>query len=203
MKIIDLSVPLNENTPIYPGDPKTEITMAGVLDTDGYEDHRVSFSTHVGTHIDAPAHMVKGGASLDKIPVESFIGNGKLITLKDGQFSLQQVKDSGLQEGDIVLFSTGWSQRYYEAAYFEDYPQIPEDIANYLVEQKIKMVGMDMCGPDHPPFPIHQILLSGGVLIAENLTNLEKLIGKEFEVTALPLHVEIDGSPARIIARCK
>lgn len=57
MKFIDLSVPLNEDTPVYPGDPKTKITTAGILEKDGYEDHYVCVGTHAGTHVDAPRHM--------------------------------------------------------------------------------------------------------------------------------------------------
>lgn len=64
--IIDLSVPVNEKTPVYPGDPATKIDPAGVLAKDGYNDHYISLGTHVGTHIDAPLHMLEGGQSLDK-----------------------------------------------------------------------------------------------------------------------------------------
>lgn len=67
MKLIDLSVPINENTPVYPGDPVTKIQPAGILYKDGYEDHYVCVGTHVGTHVDAPRHMVKNGESLDQI----------------------------------------------------------------------------------------------------------------------------------------
>lgn len=79
MKFIDLSVPVNEATPVYPGDPKTKITPAGVLEKDGYEDHYVCMGTHVGTHVDAPRHMVAMGKNLDQIPVDRFIGQGVYI----------------------------------------------------------------------------------------------------------------------------
>jgi kynurenine formamidase len=62
------------------------------------------------------------------------------------------------------------------------------------------MIGVDMCSPDHPDFPIHKLLLSHDVLIIENLTNVSVLEGKEFKITALPLKLDIDGSPARVIA---
>ncbi len=60
MKLIDLSVLLNEKAPVYPGDPKTVIKQAGALDKDGANDNYVSVGTHVGTHIDAPFHMLAG-----------------------------------------------------------------------------------------------------------------------------------------------
>ena len=67
MKFIDLSVVVNEETPVYPGDPPIKIQPAGVFAKDGYNDHLVSIGTHVGTHMDAPLHMIDGGKTLDQI----------------------------------------------------------------------------------------------------------------------------------------
>ncbi len=201
MKVIDLTVLLNEDTPVYPGDPKTIIKPAGVLEKDGYADHQITLSTHVGTHIDAPAHMVLGGETLDKIPTEQFMGRGVYIKLDAKKFDLKKLEVAGITKGDIVIFDTGLAGDYHKQSYFEDYPQIPNDVAQFLIDKKVNMVGMDMCSPDHEPFEIHKVLLSGGVLIIENLTNLVKLNGETFEIIALPLNLEIDGSPARVIAR--
>jgi kynurenine formamidase len=200
MKIVDLSVPVNENTPVYPSDPKPVIKPAGVFNKDGFNDHFVSVGTHVGTHIDAPLHMIADGKSLDQIPIEQFVGKGCYINAENG-FDLEVIKQTDIQEGDIVLLHTGIIDRYHEPNYYEDYPEIPEDVARYLVEKKIKMVGMDMSGPDHPPHDIHKILLGGGVLIVENLANLDKLAGKDFTVYALPIKLDLDGAPARVIAQ--
>ncbi len=199
MKYVDLSVPINEATPIYPGDPKTSIKPAGVLEKDGYCDHYLSMGTHVGTHVDAPMHMIAGGKSLDQIPVDQFIGRGVYVDVTDGNFN--GVKDVDIQEGDIVLLHTGMGANYHEETYFTDFPELPEEIANYLVSKKVSMVGIDTCGPDvKDGFPSHKALLGGGVLIAENLTNLEQLAGKTFRVFALPINLQIDGAPARVIA---
>ncbi|HSH31847.1 MAG TPA: cyclase family protein [Candidatus Saccharimonadales bacterium] len=200
--LIDLSVALNEQTPIYPGDPATSIKLAGDLDKDGYCDHYVSIGTHVGTHMDAPMHMLEGGQSLDKVPIKNFVGNGCYIEVQDGDFSA--IKSANIQEGDIVLFHTGMSDKYHDDAYFENYPAMSEDIAQYLVEKKVKIVGVDECSVDNKDgFPIHKILLGGGTLIIENLTNLSQLKGKEFQVYALPIKLQIDGAPARVIAEVK
>jgi arylformamidase len=93
------------------------------------------------------------------------------------------------------------SDKYHDPIYFEDYPAMSEEVAKYLVEAKIKMVGVDTCSVDNQDgFPVHKILLAGNVLIIENLTNLTQLTGKDFKVYALPLNLQIDGSPARVIA---
>lgn len=201
MKLIDLTVPLNKQTPVYPGDPAVSIVPAGVFKKDGFNDHLVSIGTHAGTHIDAPFHMLADGKTLDQIPIEQFVGRGVYIKVEDKKFELDKVKNVDIQEGDIVLFHTGLIDRYEQETYYTDYPEIPEAIAKYLVEKKIKMVGMDMSGPDHEPFKTHKILLGGGVLIIENLTNLDKVAGKEFMVYALPIKLEVDGAPARVIAQ--
>jgi arylformamidase len=200
--LVDLSVPLNEKTPVYPGDPATKIEPAGVLAKDGYNDHFISIGTHVGTHIDAPLHMLEGGLSLDKLPIEQFVGNGRVVEVTGKTFDA--VKQAGILAGDIVLFCTGMSDKYHDPAYFEDYPAMTEEVARYLVEAKVKMVGVDTCSVDNQDgFPIHKILLAGNVLIIENLTNLNQLTGKDFKVYALPLNLQIDGSPARVIAETK
>ena len=197
--VVDLSVPLNAQTPIYPGDPATKIEPAGVLAKDGYNDHYISVGTHVGTHIDAPQHMLEGGASLDKTPIEQFVGRGCYVDITDGNF--EALKDADIQPGDIVLLHTGMSEKYHESVYFEDYPVMSEEIAKYLVSKKVKMVGLDTCSPDNKDgFPIHKILLAGNILIIENLTNLSELAGKKFKVYALPIKLQIDGAPARVIA---
>ncbi len=200
--LIDLSVTLNEQTPIYPGDPATSIKPAGVLANDGYNDHFVSMGTHVGTHMDAPMHMLEGGQSLDTFSLDRFVGRGRYIEVQAGDFSA--IKDVDIQEGDIVLLNTAMSDKYHDAVYFEDYPAMSEEIAHYLVEKKVSTVGVDACSVDNQDdFPIHKILLSSDVLIIENLTNLSQLKGKDFRVYALPIKLQIDGAPARVVAEVK
>ncbi len=92
------------------------------------------------------------------------------------------------------------SDVYYKPEYYDNYPAISENIGNYLVKKKVKMVGVDMCSIDHEPFPVHKILLKRNILIIENLTNLGALEGKSFKVYAFPIKLQIDGAPARVIA---
>jgi arylformamidase len=200
MKIIDLSVPIDEDMPVYPGDPATKIEPAGVLAKDGYNDHYVSVGTHVGTHIDAPLHMIENGKNLDQMPIDQFVGRGVYVKVDDRKFDLSKVQSAGIRANDIVLFHTGFSDIYHQPEYF-DHPVIPGEIAQYLVDKKVKMVGVDMASPDEEPFKIHKILLGSGILIIENLTNLAELAGKEFTVYALPIKLQIDGAPARVIAQ--
>jgi len=197
--LIDLSVPLNETTPRYPGDPETKITPAGTLEHEGYQGHYVSVGTHVGTHMDAPSHMLQDGKNLDQFPIDQFSGHGVYIDCTRG-FALATFERAEVTPGAIVLLHTGMDASYDKPGYFTDYPSIPEEVARYLVGKKIKMIGVDMCSPDHPPFAIHKILLGAGILIIENLTNLAALKGKRFRVFAFPIKLGIDAAPVRVVA---
>jgi len=198
--IIDLSVHIDDRTPAYPGDPRFEARVAGTLEHDGYEGHSISMGTHTGTHIDAPSHMISEGASLNMADISRFVGRGRMIDATQG-FSLDAVQMADIQAGDIVLFDTGTSARFYDASYFERYPVMPSNIAEYLVNQQVGMVGLDTCSADNTPeFPIHTALLSHDIHIIENLTNLAVLAHHEFRVFALPLNLSLDGAPARVIA---
>jgi arylformamidase len=197
--IIDLSVPINEKTPAYPGDPEVKIVPAGVLAKDGYQDHYVSIGTHAGTHMDAPSHMIENGKNLDEFPLEKFFGRGVLIETSQ-VFDLAEIKKFSIEEGDVVLFHTGMSEKYHEPAYYDNYPAMPEEVAQYLVEKKVKMIGVDACSPDYAPYHAHGILLKNDILIIENLTNLLALEGKELKIYAFPIKLQIDGAPVRVVA---
>jgi kynurenine formamidase len=144
--------------------------------------------------------MIAKGKTLDQIPIEQFVGRGCLIEVGK-EFDLESLKKTDIRVGDIVLFRTGMSEHYHEPVYFENYPVMTEEIAKYLVGRKVKMVGIDAGSVDNADdFPIHKILLTGNVLIIENLVNLDKLTSKMFTVYALPIKLDIDGAPARVIA---
>lgn len=197
MKFVDLSITVNENTPLYPGDKSPKITPEGSYDKTGFLDHYVSFNNHIGTHIDAPVHIFADGKSLDQIPLEQFTGRGVCVNVENKTFSLEILKQADIREGDIVLLHTGMSERLFEADYYKSYPQIPVEVAQYLVDKKVKMVGVDMGGVDHD-FSIHKLLLKNEVLIIENMTNLGGLEGKKFKVYAFPIKFQLDASPVRV-----
>jgi kynurenine formamidase len=206
--IHDLSVPLTDQTPVFPGDPRLEITTASTIAETGCMLHSVKLGTHNGTHIDAPAHMIEGAATLGQIPVETFVGTGKLV---EG-FSVEALEaleaaGNGIAAGDIVLFHTGASERFDEEWYFTGYPVMPDEVADWLVAKGVKLVGLDTCSADNVEgFPIHKKLLGAGIPIIETLRitqdTLAALRGQQFDVYALPLKLDLDGAPARVIAVC-
>lgn len=160
----------------------------------------VTIGTHVGTHIDAPAHMIVGGKTLDKYDLSKFIGNGALIDVRkkdviDSKLSIDKIKPT-----DIVLFMSGMDKNYFSASYFENYPVLTAELAKALIKKGVKMIGLDTCSPDKAPYEIHKLLLKNDILIIENLTNLDQLIDKQFKALALPLNLQTEGAPVRVIA---
>lgn len=195
--IIDLSVALHNDTPIYPGDPQISISQDTAVAADGYMGHSLKLGTHNGTHIDAPAHMLEGGKTLGNLPLSTFVSPGKLVA----GFSIAALEATGVDAGDIVIFDTGTAQRFSEPSYFENYPVMSLEVADWLIQHQVKLVGLDTCSADNTDgFPVHKKLLGAGIPIIETLTNVTSLQGLNFTIYALPLKLDLDGAPARVIA---
>jgi kynurenine formamidase len=202
MKLIDLTHTFHDAMPVYPGDPVPEISRLADIPGAGFTLSLVRTGMHTGTHMDSPLHMIENGKSLSEIPVEKFIGRGVLIDAR-GKEKIDDSLLSGvqLQQNDIVLVLTGFSGKYRETAYYRDYPDMTESFAGALVNAGVSIVGLDSAGPDRAPFIIHRKLLLGDVLIIENLTNLERLLGiRAFEICALPAKFKTEAAPVRVIA---
>ena len=157
---------------------------------------------HIGTHIDAPLHMIAGGARLSEIPVETFVGSGIIIDARgQEEISAKLLESFSIEQRSIVLVCTGHSHKFSDDSYYKNYPLFTPDFAEKAVSLGVKMVGMDTPSPDAPPFPVHKKLLGAGILIIENLTNLEQLLTvSRFNVIALPMKIHADAGPVRVIA---
>lgn len=206
MKIVDLAHTFTPNMPVYPGDPKATLEQTAFIDNDTYNDHRLSTLMHVGTHMDAPLHMIDGGKTMDEISPEHFFGNGILIDVR-GRKAIDStaLKDVEIDKGSIILLYTGFGEKYRTDDYFTNYPEVKEDFAQQMVASEVKMVGMDMLGPDYDsPWTAHKILLGHDIFILENLTNLDHLVGvKQFDIIALPAKLASDAAPVRVVAIIK
>lgn len=183
-RFIDLTMSMDENTPVYPGTPQIELKQTDSIEKDGWNSNMISFSSHFGTHIDAPFHMLENGKTLDDFPIDKFIGHAIVINIRNPD--LRDVK-----ENDIVFF-------YTEGKDIE----ISKEIAEKLIQKKIKIFGIDALSPDKEPFEIHKMFFRNNILIVENLVNLKELIGKRFECFILPLKIKhADGAPCRVVAK--
>lgn len=199
-KFIDLSLPLSNNTPVFPGDPEVNIRPFKI-DNDGTSIHEYYFSGHTGTHIDAPSHFFPTGKNHSDLPLEKYVGRGILVDARGRKVIDKDILNNiNLQIDAIVLFWTNHIKNLNLPNYYENYPVISERLAEELVNSQVKIVGIDFPSPDKSPYPVHKILLQNEVLIIENLCSLGKLAGKKFQVYAFPLKVATDGIPVRVVA---
>ncbi|MBC7094355.1 cyclase family protein [Thermococcus sp.] len=187
--IIDLTMELSEKTPVYLGDPKIEIKEWTDVEKDGYQMNTLFLGEHSGTHVDAPAHFIPGGRTIDEMPLEKFIGKGIVIDVSQLDRNIEP--SEMLRVAEIVLFYTGGKAIY-----------LSEEGARYLIDLRVKAVGID--NSTIGDFKTHKVLLSNEIPIFENLTNLENLIGKEFTFIGIPLKIKNgSGSPVRAFAIIK
>jgi len=204
MKLIDLSHKFGIGMPVYPGDAKIKLEEVCSIKKDGYTNHQVTSGMHVGTHIDAPLHFIPDGKRISEIPLDSFYGPAKIIDVRGKkEIDVDVIENVKINKGDIVLFFTGYDQFYGKPAYFEEQPVLTEALAQKLVDTGIKMVGVDLPGPDKYPFSLHKLFLRNEILIIENLINLESLLNKDFELFAFPIKFETDAAYVRAVAKIK
>lgn len=208
MKIIDLTQTISSGMPVYPGTETPVITDTNTIDNDGFAEKLLSFYSHTGTHIDAPAHILKGRFSLDKFSAGKFMGKGIVIDVTncpEGVIEKEHLEKHSkeIEESDFILFRTDWDKRWGSESYFSDFPTLSTDSAKWLCCYKIKGIGFDCISADPveaTDLPIHKIILNNDLIIIENLCNLDKLTGCSFIFSCLPLKIEnSDGSPVRAV----
>ena len=198
MHIIDLTMPIDERTPVFPG-CAVQIDQFATIAENSWNEKRLTFNSHFSTHIDAPFHMLEDGKKLSDFPIEKFVGEAVVIDAR-GQEEIN-VNVDFVKENDIVFFLTNYSKNAYSDGYFDGGPVISPQTAERLIRKKVKIVGLDSWTPDREPYGVHKMLFRHDVLIIENLVNLESLSGKRFTCCALPLKIQDgDGAPCRVIA---
>ncbi|PJC36535.1 cyclase [Candidatus Peregrinibacteria bacterium CG_4_9_14_0_2_um_filter_53_11] len=200
---IDLTHPITETMPVFPGDPPPQILKTATIEKEGYNEFSVTCGTHTGTHVDAPWHMLEDGASISGFTLNTLCGPAQLIDAR-GKSKIDSELFTGrqLSNGDRVLIMTGHSATYGTASYYEDFPELTTECANLLADSGVTLVGLDTPSPDRAPFKKHHILMRARILIIENLMGLEKLSSfSDVELIALPLNLQTDAAPARVIAR--
>ncbi len=205
--VLDLTHTLAEGMPVYPGTEPPTLQNANTVAQDGFAEKLLTMYSHTGTHIDAPAHMLAGGATLDQLGAGHFVGQACVLDVA-GQRLIERTfleAHASLIEGsDFVLFHTGWSRLWGQQAYFEAFPVLTLEATRWLAGRNLKGIGFDAISVDpvgSTDFPNHFVLFRQGMISIENLTGLEPLIGKRVLFSCLPLKIkEADGSPVRAVA---
>jgi arylformamidase len=212
LRVIDLSHALEPTTPVFNGYPPVEIR---VLESTRYSipggrralnSSQITVGIHSGTHMDAPFHFFENRATIDQVELSHCVGEAALVRIDvpgNGEIERAQLtryRDQLAHCGKVV-FSTGWAQQWGGPEYFTHHPVIKTDVADFLIECGVHLVGVDFPSVDRAPFLTHVALLSHDVLILENLTNLSEIRAASFQLVAVPLKFTgRDGSPVRAVA---
>jgi len=212
MKIIDLTLTVSDKIPTFPGSPQPSFIPWENVKEDGYNLELLFLSTHTGTHMDAPYHFLEKGAKIHEISLKKLVSEAVLIKSKKKcgesitKIDIQKFekKHGKITSFSSVIFYTGWQKNLQKKYYFTKNPGLSISAAKYLASKKINLVGIDSPSIDlgtDSKFSVHQIFAKKGMLIVENLANLEKIKSSKFHLVVLPLKLKnATGSPVRAIA---
>lgn len=196
-------------TPVYEGDAPMKFDfLKDMRKGDGFTLSAYSLGAHSGTHIDAPMHFVRDGASIDRVPLEPLIGPARVIDIPDGVQAIDaaELRRHPWKGTPRVLFRTRSSLRGWMTSptFHRDFAYIAPDAAQLLADAGVQLVGIDYISAEQfgAPAPMtHRILLGRGIPIVEGLS-LERVSAGEYDLIVLPMKVGgHEGAPARAVLR--
>lgn len=207
-RIVDLTHPIFDQMPVFPGDPEVSFQTTRSLTDGNYQVSRITIGTHAGTHIDAPLHCLTNQDAVDAIPLDQLIGWAEVIDLpiksKGSEIDIHDLEpfSNRIVEGARILIRTGWSKLFGSQGFFSSFPGLTIDAARWLASRKIALLGIEQPST-HPIHHVetHRILLTGHISLVESLANMELLTRDRVYLVILPMKlVGADGAPVRAIA---
>ena len=209
-RYIDISIPTDARTTVFPGDPSPEISWPGWSHEKGNPANVGFFhgGLHHGTHVDAPWHFIPGGKRLHEMPLDHWVGECQVLDLPAEAQSITagSLEKAGVSEGmKRLLFKTRNSRTdYWHEPWNPDFIFIDESAARWCTGRGILLVGLDYLTidpPTAPEFPAHMELLGNETLILENI-NLRDVEAGIYELLAAPVHLQgVDGAWTRALLR--
>jgi len=204
MSLIDISRRLQNGMPVWPGDTNFSFELSWTKEESGSVNvGKLTLSTHTGTHIDAPFHFDENGKKVIDLDPNLYVGEARVIELLDVEsikkvdleaFSLNGVKR-------LLIKTNSWEN---DNAFPERIPHIEKDVAEFLKENGIKLLGIDVPSVDpldSKELVAHHGLHENGVHILESI-DLRSVSEGDYELIALPLPLtDADGSPVRAVLR--
>ena len=206
MKLIDVTVPLDSNTPTYPGNTVFSLEpIKRLARGDSSNVSSLHLSAHAGTHVDAPRHFFDEGSGAEMLPLEMLCGRARVIELTTRKaITPDDLAGIDLNEDVRVLLKTHNSRLWGSPEFHPDFIGVSDAGARYLVERGVKVLGVDYLSVEAyktPGAPAHHVLLGAGTIVIEGL-NLRDVEPGVYEMFCLPLAVVgSDGAPARVVLR--
>ena len=207
MKILDISVPISPALPVWPGNSAIVLEQFRAISKGNTStDSRLACSVHAGTHVDAPAHFIEGGATVEHLPLEALIGRATVVERLNEDIITPEILEAQTLPAKTkrLLLKTKNSALWTDPAhqFNPDFVALSAESARWIVSQGIKLVGIDYLSiqmfKDTEPLT-HRVLLEAGIIILEGL-NLQGINPGEYELVCLPLKLAgSEGAPARAI----
>ena len=201
MKIIDITLPIHEKMANFPGTPSPKFTQIRKIEEDRKNIWSFEMTTITGTHLEAPLHSVPGGVGVDKLDLNLCIGPCIVVDVpgKDGLIQFEEIK--GIK-AERVLFKTTNSAYIRENKFYDDFTALSVEAAQQLVENGVKLVGIDYYGIEKRgtlEHPVHTTLMKAGVIVVVGL-DLSEVAPGYYNLIALPNKFQgLDGAPCRAV----
>ena len=214
IKVVDLTLPVDGTTMVYPGDPLIEVVRTEAAADSGFNVHRITVGSHAGTHVDAPFHIDDAGTRIDEVDLGLFLAPAVLIDVRhrgDRERITRADLAPGLgslRAGMIAVVHTGWTVHWGTPRYYA-HPFLDPDACAAILETGVRSIAVDAMSidetgdADHPGdgWPCHQQVLGAGGVLIENLAHLDRIGFPDPVLSTLPLRLTgVDGSPVRAVA---
>ena len=201
----DVTVTIDSTVPTYLGDPsfKRRVVQA-IADGKPADVSLMTLSAHVGTHVDAPSHLIPGGKTVDDLDLTVMVGLARVV-----EFDAQGAITAEFLEGidslatdERILFKTRNSSLWEKRVFAEDYVGLRVDAADWLIANGVRLVGIDYLSIDahgDANLPVHRAFLTNDVVVVESL-DLSQVPEGHYQLVCLPMKVGgSEGAPARVI----
>lgn len=204
MKIIDISWTISPKMTVYKDKREKRPDMIQTRSLkEGAEEHALILDSHTGTHVDAPAHMVKGGERIDKIPLGRLYGTCKVLNMRGckKKITAKDLEKQNICEDEIILLKTTNSDLKENDKFYKNFVYLDKSGAQYLMKKKVRAIGIDYLGIERtqPHHETHKTLLKAGIPIIEGLRLYEATPGP-YDFICLPLKIKDgDAAPARAL----
>jgi arylformamidase len=205
VKVLDISVPISAETPVYAGDPHVKITPDSRIASGGSSNVSIlEFGSHTATHVDPPYHMLDDGIKIDELSLDAFIGECLVCDVGDVRsIGAAELDSAGIPAGtERIIFKSRNSELWKDTEFHEDFTYLAPDGADWLLARGIRLVGVDYLSIDKfhsVTHPTHCRLLGAGVAVVEGLCLLD-VPADTYTLVCLPLRIKDgDGAPARAV----
>lgn len=208
-KLYDVSVDIHARMQVYPGDPRFRSKAIRSIDKgDAYALSKIMMSNHIGTHVDAPSHLIPGGLTITDLPLEMMNGRCRVVQIRNREkVDVPELQQLTLLNDVRILFKTRNSHLWSNHKHFsKKYIYITPEAAQYLIDEGIKLIGFDYHSIERfgdETFPAHRLLLSNQIILIEGLDLLQVDEG-HYDMSCLPLRLKgMDAAPARVVLKQK